>query len=669
MNKILLGALIVLFTTATATAQDYKFGKISKEELGQTEHPTDPDAVASVLYRKMYTNFDYNQDDGFVLQTEVHERIKIYKQEGYEYANFNKSMYVGSDSQEDISGLKGYSYNLVDGKIAESKLQSKSIFKDKVSKTRNTLKFTMPDVTDGTIIEYKYTFRSPYVSRVDEFVFQEEIPVDKVEMVFLAPEYLVYRPYGKGSIPLDIKNEKKDRTIRYRYESASLAQANDVERGIATLDFAENGFLVDLTNVPAVKDEPFSTNQKNYMSGLVFELAYTNYPNSYIKDYATTWDNVASEIYKSEQFGEELKKQKYYRDEIDALLANITSDEEKITTVFEYVKNKMNWNEYYGVYTDEGVKKAFQEGVGNVADINLMLNSMLNYAGIEASPILISTKANGVPLFPTRSGFNYVIAGAKINDKLTLLDAADKEGIINTLKPELLNWKGRMVKSDGTSRLVNLYPKQPAVHNSMVDITITEDLDVEGNSKNRYSSHYAKGQRDKYLNVSDEDQLKRLNSQYESIDIVNHTITDLENMRKPVSLEYSFEAEGAVEEIAGKLYITPLFHLATETNYFKAEKRNSPIDFIFPWSDRYIVNITIPDGYTLESKPENLAINLADNMGSYRYNINQVGNKLTVTLQNTIATPVIAPSNYKDLQAYFKMIVEKETEKVVLKKI
>jgi hypothetical protein len=37
----------------------------------------------------------------------------------------------------------------------------------------------------------------------------------------------------------------------------------------------------------------------------------------------------------------------------------------------------MNWNEKMGYYTDLGVKKAYTEKVGNVADINLMLVSML----------------------------------------------------------------------------------------------------------------------------------------------------------------------------------------------------------------------------------------------------------------------------------------------------
>ena len=177
MYKSIICLLTFLIST-TIYSQNYKFGKVSEEELAQKTHPIEPEASAAVLYREMITNFLYSQDGGFELQTKVHERIKIYKKEGYDYATVSLSTYKGSTSQENILGLKAVSYNLVDGDIEESKLQNKNIFKEEANKTRNVMKFTMPDINDGTIIEYKYTFNSPFISNIDEYHFQEEIPVD-----------------------------------------------------------------------------------------------------------------------------------------------------------------------------------------------------------------------------------------------------------------------------------------------------------------------------------------------------------------------------------------------------------------------------------------------------------------------------------------------------------
>ena len=101
--------------------------------------------------------------------------------------------------------------------------------------------------------------------------------------------------------------------------------------------------------------------------------------------------------------------------------------------IFDFVKSKVKWNEYYGKYTSDGVKKAYKEQVGNVAEINLMLTSMLRYAGLNANPVLVSTRDNGIPLFPTREGYNYVISCVELPTGKVLLDATNKYGSPNIL--------------------------------------------------------------------------------------------------------------------------------------------------------------------------------------------------------------------------------------------
>ena len=84
---------------------------------------------------------------------------------------------------------------------------------------------------------------------------------------------------------------------------------------------------------------------------------------------------------------------------------------------------------------------------GNTADINLLLVSMLNYAKLNASPILLSTRSNGIPIFPSRNGFNYVITGVELsNGSVVLLDATNKNAVPNIIPENTLNWFGRIVR-------------------------------------------------------------------------------------------------------------------------------------------------------------------------------------------------------------------------------
>ena len=119
----------------------------------------------------------------------------------------------------------------------------------------------------------------------------------------------------------------------------------------------------------------------------------------------------------------------------------------------------MTWNGNISKYKDLGVKKAFQERTGNVADINLMFIAMLRSAGIDANPVLLSTRKNGIPIVPTLKGLNYVIAAAR-NDEgnYYLMDATSKYSIPNLLPTRTNNWNGHFVTENGLNKTISLAP-------------------------------------------------------------------------------------------------------------------------------------------------------------------------------------------------------------------
>ena len=104
-------------------------------------------------------------------------------------------------------------YNLVNGKIEKTKLNGDGEFKDNVNKFWSIKKITMPNVKEGSIIEYKYTIKSPFFSNLQDWKFQQTIPVDYSEYKTIIPEYFSYNFYSRGNILLNPKKETKYRTI------------------------------------------------------------------------------------------------------------------------------------------------------------------------------------------------------------------------------------------------------------------------------------------------------------------------------------------------------------------------------------------------------------------------------------------------------------------------
>ena len=154
--KNLVKAIILLFASQIMFSQNYDFGKVSKEELEEEFNPLDSSASATYLYSNRKTRFEYRETQGFELVTDIHERIKVYNQESFDYATKAVNLYKQGSAEEKFSNLKAYTFNLIDGKVEEIKLKKDGIFKEEVSKYYNRTKFTMPNIKEGCVIEYKY---------------------------------------------------------------------------------------------------------------------------------------------------------------------------------------------------------------------------------------------------------------------------------------------------------------------------------------------------------------------------------------------------------------------------------------------------------------------------------------------------------------------------------
>ncbi len=670
--RIILSFLMLFTGINIATAQDFKFGKVSKEELQEKSHPLDPEANAAVLYRESKSSFNYTQENGFMITTEVFERVKIYNKDGFDWANKEVSVYKASNrNKEEVTGLKGYTYFLDEnGKVDDVKLKSDGIFEEKVSKYRTVKKFTMPALKEGCVIEYRYKVKSPFVSNIDTFMFQETIPVNKVSFRFAAPEYFNYNPHQRGWIPFQIKKDGRQRTMNYRYTRSNLETGSVIGNTVnQEVTFQENISEVEITDMPAIKREAYSGNLNNYTTSLKLELAYTRFPQSPLETYSTDWEAVSNQIYKAESFGDQLHRTGYFEKDLDQILANATGGNEKAILIFEYVKSKMNWNKYQGIYTDEGVKSAYKDGVGNVADINLMLTAMFRYAGLDANPVLVSTKSHGIPIFPTRNGFNYVLSSVESNGTVMLFDASDKSSEPNVLNDKLLNFQGRIIRENGSSNWVALVPKKPANEAYMISSKISPEGLVSGSVKSQYSGNLALDNRHRYNSLSASEIESEMEEDYGQVEMSETRLENGADPYKPLKLDFSFETEDYLEDIDGNLYLSPMLFFSMDENPFKQEDRKYPIDYGYPQKEKYMISIDVPEGYKVESLPESVNAVVGERMFGFKYLCSESNQKIQLLAEFSINTSFIGAENYTDIKDFYQFIIDKEKEKIVLSKI
>lgn len=679
MRKHLL--IFAFIFTQLSNAQEYKFGKISVEELQQTADSDYPEAGAAILYRNQYIKFSYSQGKGFVQENQIYERIKIYNKEGFDYATRKIMLYTnkeGSNTHNQIlTGLKAVTYNLNGTKITEDKLKKEGIFEESTNKYWSTTKITMPNIKEGSIIELQYTIQAQRIG-IDDIDFQQMIPIKKLDFKLKTPEYLKYKRAlnPKASFVPNFKEskdrasiiftEKNRQTMSGRNGNGSM-QMTDYET--QSIDYVEDIITANLNNVPPLKDESYAGNLSNYQAKLIMELDRTEFPGQPIEYLSISWEQVTEVIYKSPDFGEQLSKKGYYENDINALLKGITDNQAKATAIFNYVKSKVKWNDYLGYTTDLGVVKAYKDGVGNVADINLMLTSMLRHAGLKANPVLISTRNNGIPIIPTRSGFNYVVSALEIDSGVVLLDASQKNTDYHVLPVDALNWLGRLIRQDGSSDWIELVPNFPSKETASLNYNLNEDLSATGKVRNQFTNYQAMNVRNRYENYSAEQMVRAIENGKGEIEVSEFSVDNKSESDKPIIQSYNFTLNNAAEDISGKLYLSPMLFFAAKENPFKEDKRNYPIDYIYPIADRYMVNIVLPEGYEIESLPQNTKFEFkgADAVFSYYGKLN--GNMLQFIITFDINKTVVLPDDYEQYKKFYQLVVEKQNEKVVLKKI
>ena len=105
-------ALLFFFALFCSNAQEFKLGKVSIAELEEKEHPKDPSAVAAILFKKGQVRFEYSEERGFEVVTVVQTRIKIYKKEGYDWANQEVRYYLDNNLNEKVSFSDAVSFGV-----------------------------------------------------------------------------------------------------------------------------------------------------------------------------------------------------------------------------------------------------------------------------------------------------------------------------------------------------------------------------------------------------------------------------------------------------------------------------------------------------------------------------------------------------------------------------
>ena len=490
MRRVFFG-LIIFLTLTVAQAQSYKFGDVSKEELIETSNDKFPDANATILYRKQFIYFEDISDNNVIQKAEIYERIKIYNREGFDQA----AKFITLYSNEKISDLQAVTFNYEDNEIVKSNFKKDSIVEIVNSSRINTSKYILSNLKEGCIIEFKYILESEccFASNIP---LQMDIPIKRLDVRLIIPDSLNFETIFNPNSSIVPKIERSKR-IREDY---SIAKTGQNKGGIS-----ENIIVITNTDVPAIKKEPFA-DLESYRAKLSLMLNQSKIEEE--NNSASNWNEISRSIYSSPEFKDQLDQSDLFEEDLKTVLNGTESDYEKAAILYNFIKLKMKWNGIDGYSTKLGIRKAFNIGAGNTADINLTLLSLLRYAGLNANPVLINTLNIGDPKNPSKNAFNYVICAVDIDNSYLFLDATDEFSSPNVLPLKALTGKGLIIKEEGTSQWIDLTPKRSSAKKVDINVKINTDLSISGIVKSQYTDYLAANYRNQFKTYTEKDLIK-----------------------------------------------------------------------------------------------------------------------------------------------------------------
>jgi len=458
---------LILLITLHVRAQAPVFEKIDTADLKLASCDFESGANAMVLFDKADVSYQKVSYQSATIVMHRYKRIKIFNDNGKDEANI-RIEYYGGHRNETITDIVAETINLNNKSIEYTPVDKNLIYTEVVDKEKSAFVFTFPKVRAGSVIEFKYTFTTPYPYDFPDWCFQSDIPTRYSEF------------------DASFRNEYRLNILKKIYQP--LLKDTAMRIGPKN-DSPGARFIWGMTDIKAYKEEPFMDYPEEYLQRVMFKTV----------NVLSTWDEVGNAMLNDEDFGQQLSKHLNGEEGIIKKASSLEATDDQIAYLFDTVKNAMKWNKINSWYTDDGIKSAWNKKQGNSTEINLILYHLLRASNINASLIEIKTRTSGKmdPDYPDVSQLNRTMVYCPIDTaNYFILDGSDPYNSYNNIPVGVNNLFALLMDVDKKNISLIKLKTGVAKEAIVIDGNINEQGKLQGSCKIS-STNY---NREKFLN-------------------------------------------------------------------------------------------------------------------------------------------------------------------------
>jgi hypothetical protein len=334
-------------------------------------------------------------------------------------------------------------------------------------------------------------------------------------------------------------------------------------------------------------------------------------------DPARFWKEYGKEVYeavKSEmKVGDEVKRK------AAELVAGASGDDAKIQHLFDFCRtqiknvrddaNGMTAVERAKAKENKSPADTLKRGVGTGRDIDMLFAALAVAAGFDARVANLADR--GDTFFSANFPDTYFIStydiAVRVGDQWRFYDPA------STYVPfGMLRWQ-----EEGQHALLS-DPKEPSFVRTPMSgpekslekreaiFTLSADGTLEGDVRIQYTGHLAADLKEYNDDDSPAEREETLKNRFRARLGAGAELTDIkvENVSDPVKpFVYAFHVRvpGYAQRTGKRLFIQPAFFQKGLGPLFPTATRRHEVYFHYPWSEEDRVQITLPEGYALDS--------------------------------------------------------------------
>ncbi|MEL6559863.1 MAG: transglutaminase domain-containing protein [Bacteroidota bacterium] len=669
MRKTISLIFLMLTTISLLIGQEYsrEYGIISDSEWSLQTYEKDPDAGAVVMFDIGSSFYATKKDGDIVIRFKKQKRVKILDETGFEASKVTIPIYIFNEKEsEQVVEFQATSYLKVGGQVVSKQVEAESVFEETIDENWKVKKFTFPDVQVGSVLEYSYVLET---SLLPDWVFQSNIPTIHSEYKVGMVPFFEYVFITQGIDTFDVQTVQEDKMWKKIGQIKSYSGQNMGEAAT----YRDIIYTYVLKDVAAFKDESYITSVNDYIAKIDFQLSNTYDVPTYVSEqyqslgqatvFMTTWPKMIEDFLAADVFGKYLKASEGLARKLLNSELNLDgqSKAQQARAIINYVKRNFKWNGETRKLARLKPKEFVSQKQGDSAEINLFLTAMLRAAGIEAQPVILSTRDHGKikANYPFQHFFNNVITLINEPGLSYLTDATDPLIAYNRIPPRCINENGLIVNK-GEGGWVNLESKFLSLNNKLFSVSIDPESSVATAGVTIQSSEYHAYA---YKNAYGKNEEAVKNGMLENglSDVSQIRFINYEKNTKPYVI--AFKATAEVEEVGGKLILSPFFKFPIAENSLVEEERKYPIDLVFAESRSFKSQINIPEGYTIKQLPEGL--NMKDELTAIKLNYQMAGKQLIVEGSYSFKKAVFQPEEYAQVKNLLNRVIEKFNQEIV----